>query len=363
MFTKYLLPVVALGLIVFAALHVGGAAKEVSHTKPPVEPSHTPFPQAVAGAGMVEPQTQNIAIGSQVPGVVVKVEVEVGQRVKAGEPLFQLDDRVQQAELRARQATAAAAEAQLTQMQRRPRPEEVPAAEAQVTEMEANLVARRDSLERARRLSANRVLTDEDVVSREQEYQKAEAQLARMRAQLKLLKAGTWQYDLLVQQASLEEALSQVEQTKAEIAQRTVRALVDGQVLQVNVRPGEFVAAPANQALVILGDIDCLHVRVDIDEHDIHRLLPGAPAIATLRGRPETQFPLSFVRDEPYVVPKRSLTGDNTERVDTRVLQLIYRIDSKDERLYVGQQLDVYIDISGKEPSERPSVDDGSTRQ
>lgn len=347
MITKYLLPIIAIGLIVFAALHVGGAAKEAVDVKPPIEPAHAPFSKTVAGAGMVEPQTENIAIGSQVPGVVVKVFVKENQHVKAGEPLFQLDDRIQQADLKARQATAAAAEAQLTQMQRRPRPEEVPPAEAQVAEMEANLVARRDSLNRARRLASNRALTDEDIVSREQEFQKAEAQLQRMKAQLKLLKAGTWQYDLLVQQATVDEALSKVEQTKAEIAQRTVRALVDGEVLQLNIRPGEFVAAPANQALIVLGDIERLHVRVDIDEHDIPRFVPGAPAVAALRGRPDETYKLAFVRVEPYVVPKRSLTGDNTERVDTRVLQVIYRVNAKDHRLYVGQQLDVYVDISG----------------
>ncbi|HQU41191.1 MAG: hypothetical protein B7Z73_01445 [Planctomycetia bacterium 21-64-5] len=345
MITHYFLPTAAIGLIVFAAMHVAGASKDPPLAEPPIEPSHAPFARAVAGAGMVEPQTENIAIGSQVPGVVTQVFVEVGQRVQAGDPLFQLDDRIQQADLKARQATAAAAEAQLTQMQRRPRPEELPVAEAQVAEMEANLVARRDSLARAKRLSASKVLTAEDVVSRQQEYQKAEAQLARMKAQLKLLEAGTWQYDLLAQQAALDEALAQVEQTKAEIAVRTVRALVEGEVLQVNVRLGEFVAAPSNQPSIVLGNIDLLHVRVDIDEHDIHRFSANAPAVATVRGRPDHEFALKFVRVEPYVVPKRSLTGDSTERVDTRVLQVVYKIESNGERLYVGQQVDVSIGI------------------
>ncbi len=345
MIAKYLLPAVAIGLIVFAAIHVTEASKELPPAGPPIEPSHAPFARSVAGAGIVEPQTQNIASGSQVPGVVTEVLDEVGQRVKVGDPLFQLDDRIQQADLKAREATAAAAQSQLTQMQRRPRPEEVPVAEAQVAEMEANVVARRDSLDRAKRLSASKVLTDEDVVARQQEYQKAEAQLARMKAELKLLEAGTWQYDLLAQQAALDESLAQIEQTKAEIAQRTIGALVDGKVLQVNVRPGEFVAAPSNQPLIVLGNIDLLHVRVDIDEHDIHRFSPDALAVATVRGRPCHEFALTYVRVEPYVVPKRSLTGDNTERVDTRVLQVVYKIESKGERLYVGQQVDVYIDI------------------
>ena len=125
-----------------------------------------------------------------------------------------------------------------------------------------------------------------------------------------------------------------------------MRALVDGEVLQVNVRPGEFVGAPAGQALIVLGSVTQLHVRVDIDEYDIPRFITDAPARATLKGQSTDFFPLKFVRIEPYVVPKKSLTGDNTERVDTRVLQVIYAIDTTGKRLFVGQQVDVFIDAS-----------------
>ncbi|HUY35850.1 MAG TPA: efflux RND transporter periplasmic adaptor subunit [Pirellulales bacterium] len=347
MFTKYVLPAVALGLLVFAGWHVQGTR----HQEPPVplanEPAHKAFADTVAGSGVVEPQTQNIAVGSPEAGVVVEVNVKVGQRIRAGEALFRLDDAVKRAELKFRTAIAASSEAQLTQLQRRPRPEDLPAAEAQVSEMEANLADRRDQLERAQELNAKhmpKVVTAEEVVNKQQAVRMAEAQLRRVKAQFDLLKAGTWQYDMLVQRAAVEQAEAQVEQTQAELERLVVRALVDGEVLQVNVRPGEFVAAPANQALVVIGDVERLHARVDIDEHDIHRFQPGAKASATLRGLPGQPFALEFVRVEPYVVPKRSLTGDNTERVDTRVLQVIFRIDTRDRALYVGQQLDVFID-------------------
>jgi hypothetical protein len=67
--------------------------------------------------------------------------------------------------------------------------------------------------------------------------------------------------------------------------------------------------------------------------------------MANLKGDPTTRFPLEFVRVEPFVVPKKSLTGENTERIDTRVLQVIYRVaPGAGPRLYVGQQVDVYID-------------------
>jgi hypothetical protein len=54
---------------------------------------------------------------------------------------------------------------------------------------------------------------------------------------------------------------------------------------------------------------------------------------------------MRYVRTEPYVIPKRSLTGDNTERVDVRVLQVIYALDVEDRPIYVGQQMDVFINL------------------
>jgi hypothetical protein len=126
-----------------------------------------------------------------------------------------------------------------------------------------------------------------------------------------------------------------------------VRALVDGQVLQIDVRPGEFVAAPSVEPLILLGNVDEMHVRVDIDENDIPRFIPGNPATAALKGSPNIRFPLSYVRTEPYVVPKKSLTGMNTERVDTRVLQVIYAFDPAGKPVHVGQQVEVFIEAAG----------------
>src|SRR5439155_19530690 len=87
-----------------------------------------------------------------------------------------------------------------------------------------------------------------------------------------------------------------------------------------------------------------LNVRVDVDENDAWRIRPDAPAIASVRGNLQLKTPVKFVRIEPYVVPKRSLTGDSTERVDTRVLQILYSFDRGALPVYVGQQLDVFID-------------------
>lgn len=347
MFRKYILPALAVGMLVFAVVFVAGGQPVAPKVAPPITPASKPFGNTVAGAGLVEAQTENISIGSALPGIVTDVHVKVGAVVKAGQPLFHLDDRQLRAEMKARIANLASAEAQLYKLERMPRPEEVPPSEAKVRELRANLADLQDQLGRAKQLYRQHALADEDMNHRQQAYRMGQEQLAKAESDLALLKAGSWEPDKAVARAAVELARSQVEQTRTDLDRLTVRALVDGEVLQVNVRPGEYVGAPPGQALVVLGNVHCLHVRVDIDEHDIPRFMPGAPARAALRGDANRTFDLKFVRVEPYVVPKKSLTGDNTERVDTRVLQVIYEVTPQNgPRLYVGQQVDVFIDAA-----------------
>src|SRR5262249_45093590 len=109
---------------------------------------------------------------------------------------------------------------------------------------------------------------------------------------------------------------------------------------------GEYARVDAAKPMMLLGDIDRMHVRVDIDENDAWRFRPGAKAEAFVRGNRALETSLEFVRVDPYVVPKRSLTGDSAERVDTRVLQVLYAFDPKSLGVYVGQQMDVFIEAA-----------------
>lgn len=342
---KYVLPLVAGGLLLFAVVFVRGQNQTTPPVRPATPPPQTPFEHTVAGAGLIEAETENIAIGSPTPGVVVEVFVKVGQRVSPGDKLFRLDDRMLRAELRNRQAAVEAAKADLARLQNQPRPEQLRSSAAQLTEAKANLVNLQDQYNRTRELFNRKVDTAESLVTRQQALRVAEAQVAKAQAEYDMTEHGAWEYDIDVAKAAVAQAEAQLEHTNTELERLTVRELVDGQVLQVNLRPGEFVGAPPGQALVIVGNVQLMHVRVDIDENDIPRFVPGAPGVAMLRGQPNVEFPLKFVRIEPYVVPKKSLTGDNMERVDTRVLQVIYAIDSKGNPLYVGQQLDVYLKV------------------
>jgi HlyD family secretion protein len=351
MITKFGLPILALVLIAISVNYLVQARERLPERPAPVQPAENPFPHTVAGAGMVEPETENISVGSSVPGVVTEVLVKVGQKVKAGDPLFRLDDRELKAELAVQQAALADARAQLARLDAMPRQEELPPAEAAARGARADWENWEQQWARGEELMTKNAISQEEFVERKQSAIQARERYNRAVADETLLKAGAWKFDKQVTQAAVDRAQAQVNQVETDLDRLTTRALVDGEVLQVNVRPGEFVGAPPDQALVVLGNVKQLHVRVDIDEYDIPRFVTDAPARATLKGQPKEWFPLKFVRVEPYVIPKKSLTGDNTERVDVRVLQVIYEIDTQGKRLFVGQQLDVFIDAS-ESPAE-----------
>ncbi len=346
MFTRIGLPLIALCLLIFAIVHVAESRKAMPSLPPPIEPARSPFPDTVAGAGLIEPETESIAIGSPLAGIVAEVLVTVGQRVKAGEILFRLDDRQLLAETQAREAMHKSARAQLERLENEPRPERLKMAEALRAEAQAKMADSRERFNVTKRLSGQRVFSDEEIVTREQGFRAAASLVDRAEAELAMTRGGAWEFDKSVARAAVAEAEAKVRQSETELDRLQVRSRVDAEVLQVNVRPGEFVGAPATQPLVVLGRIQQLHVRVDIDEYDIPRFNESAAARATLKGQPARGFSLRFVRIEPFVIPKKSLTGQNTERVDTRVLQVIYALDAEDEPFYVGQQVDVFIDTA-----------------
>jgi multidrug resistance efflux pump len=280
------------------------------------------------------------------PGLVLEVYVpssKVGQRVAAGTPLFRIDDRHLKAQLAVAEVQVVAAKAGLAKLEQQPRPEDLPPSLAKVKAATAKANRLLDDAERTKRIIGTGAIAQEEHVTKQLTYEAAVHEQAQAQAEYDLLKAGAWKPDLLVAEAAVKEAQARVEQLKTEIERAVVTAPVDGVVLQVNVRPGERIGELDTKPLMVLGETRTCHVRVDVDERDLPRFLPGANAVACPRGETSLALSLRFVRVEPLAIPKKTLTGDNTERVDTRVLQVIFAIEPGTERIYVGQQLDVFI--------------------
>jgi len=347
--TKFVLPIVGLGLMGFAGWYVMNTRPLANHPLPPIEPARSPYGDTVAASGIVEAQTENIAVGSGIPGVVVQVLAKVGDEVQPGTPLFRLDDRQLRSDMAVKRAALSQAKSELVRLEAEPRKEKIPVLAAQVNEARAAVIRETDALKRAEETFARKVIPEQELFTRREALAAVQAQLDRAQADLKLLEAGSWEYDRDVTRTAMGKAEAEVAKIETDLDRLTVRALVAGRVLQVNVRPGEFVGTPPGQPLVMLGNTERLHVRVDIDEFDIPRFDRTAGAWAVPRGNLQEKYPLEFVRVEPFVVPKKSLTGNNTERVDTRVLQVIYEFDPTGRPpLFVGQQVEVFIEADGK---------------
>ena len=297
---------------------VGGAALVAKNTQsqpqaaPLVEPPASDFARAIGAEGLVEPKSEDIAIAPVVPGRVTAVRVEAGQQVRAGQVLWEQDDREIAALVPIREA-------------------EIASSHAAVAAAEATLADARVQLTMIERVTDPRAIRQEDLERRRIAVRAAEAELAGHRAAL----------------ARAEAAL---EQTRTDLARLVVTAPIDGQILKVDVRPGEYATVPARSPLAVMGDTSAMHVRVDVAEEDAPRFEPDQRAYASPRGNPANRIALEFVRVEPRLIPKRNLSGDTAERVDTRVLQVIYRV-ADGTGVYDGEQLDVYI-----EATEPPSA-------
>lgn len=300
-FSRIGLPTIAAALFGITVVSIIGQPSRSQ--APPVLPvAASPFAARIAGLGAIEPQSETIALGTHVAGIVSTVHVKVGDRVGKGAPLFTIDDRAARAALRSAQAEIRVAE--------------IAAADA------------RAQLAFYDRLTDQRAVAEDEVTSRRFAVQQAEAHATQARAA--------------------------AEEVAIEIDRLTVKAPIDGRILKVDVRPGEFAAAGATaQPLMLIGDDAILHVRVEIDESQAARLRPGACAVGSLRGDAMRQVPLTFIRIEPQAVEKRQLTG-GSERVDTRVIEAIFAFDPAALPSYIGQQMDVFIEA---EPLRLPADD------
>jgi HlyD family secretion protein len=296
MIRKFVLPVLAVIGMAIAVFMVIRGNETPPASKPVVQSAMAPYTSYIFGPGIVEASTENIAIGTPVSGIVTTVYVKWGDRVRTGDPLFTIDSSDLQAQL--------------------------PPALAKVKEAEANLAKVKNRLRVGQNMTPGVSISVEDLDNR--------------------------RLDVGIAEATQASAEAQVTQIKTEIERRTVRARLPGRILQMKTRLGEYAqSGSSGTPLMLLGNDDRLHIRVDVDENDAWRFQPCAAATVSVRGNPELKTSVKFEHTDPDVVPKVSLTSDSsTQRVDTRVLQVIYSFERGSLPVYVGQQMNVFIEVS-----------------
>ena len=285
---------IAIAGIILGIMLIKMIGKETPIPAPIALPAINPFQNSIAASGIVEALDRNISVGTPVAGIIKSLDVKVGDKVVKDALLFQIDDRDLQANILVQKANVEVAKANLKRLE--------------------------DQLERLKSVHDPRAVTADDVKTR--------------------------QNDVAIALAQYEAAESQVKQSELLVERLNVKAPKDGTILQVNIREGEYEPLNDTTPPILLGDLSRLQIRADIDEQSASRFHSNLNAFAYPKNNTTLKIPLHFNRVEPYVIPKTSFTGSSDERVDTRVLQVIYTFEEpKDFRVYVGQQMDVFIEI------------------
>lgn len=358
MASRHFLMVAGAGVL-FALLVAFLLNRPVKPQPPAFQPAANPYAKAIFAEGIVESDQssgENINVLPEVAGSVTAIMVGEGQVVRAGQPLFAIDDSVQRATTEQEGLQAQAARAALQELKSEPRRENLAIAVSQVAQAEANLKTladQRDRLQRSAELDA-RSVSRESLDAAVDAAKAGEEALAVAQRQLDLTKAGAWTYDVQNQQAQYAALSHAYDSGKALLAKYVVRAPSDGVVLAVNAAKGAYVSSQgvydtytqANAPAVVMGPgTGSLAVRCYVDEILLSRLPRGGPIKAQMivRGS-NVHVPLQFVRIQPYVSPKIELSDERTERVDLRVLPVIFQVRSTPQlKLYPGQLVDVYI--------------------
>src|SRR3954470_4382659 len=214
MIRKYVLPVLALAGLVLAVFVVMQGSKAVPAAMPVTQPAPAPYNSYVAGAGLVEAATENIAIGTGVGGTVTSVFVKVGDKVHKGDPLFLVRDKTLRAELEMQKAAMKTAQAQLEKLKAYVRKEDVDASRARVAEAEAVLADAKNALELYESVPDKRAIVQEEMTRRKYAVQSNQAKVDAAKAELARWEAGPWKPDLDVAQAQVQTAEAQVTMTE-----------------------------------------------------------------------------------------------------------------------------------------------------
>ncbi|POA31558.1 MULTISPECIES: efflux RND transporter periplasmic adaptor subunit [unclassified Pseudomonas] len=273
------------------------AAYLLGRTPRPLPPAFAPasstYDTAIYANGIIEseqPGGSNIVIYPQVSGPITQVLVQEGQAVTRGTPLVTIDDAVSRANFELAQASLKTAQDQYT-----------------------------------KRLASYGI--DPKSISKDT-LDTAKDTAAQAQAALKA--------------------------ANATLAQYAIKAPVDGVVLAINTTVGSYVSPQGaydpyiqqfSPLAVMSAEQTYLAVRCYVDEILIARLPPPEHIRAQmLIHGSDIKVPLEFVRVQPYVSPKIQLSNQRQEKVDLRVLPVVFRFEKKDlPRVYPGQLVDVFI--------------------
>lgn len=302
-------------------------------------------PGVLVAPGRVEPVRDPVALAFETGGRIVAIEVDEGAAVRAGQVVARLDDRLARARVAAAEASLAGAHASYLLARRGPRGEDVAAAKAEVDAAKA--AADHRGLEQARSQQLGEVgavsssAVDADAAAARVSAATAAAATARYQSLVK----GTRSEQIAAAAATLDAAKADLEAAKISLDQTILRAPHDGVVLRRFAEVGALVTAVNPTPIVTVADVGQLELRAEIDEADVASITIGKTAYATADAFGGRKFPVRITQITRELGRKTVRDDDPRARVDTRVLEVMARLDGAEARsLPLGLRMYIHVE-------------------
>jgi HlyD family secretion protein len=251
------------------------------------QPVPSPAP-ALTAPGRMQSATGTMSIGTAGSGVVKEILVHAGSRVHAGQVMVTLSCEPLEAEIQARDAQLRAAQAVFDRVRHGPREEEIAVGEAVVGYSTARADEARKTYERTRALHEGVSVATARILETLRDARVSAAQLREAESKLELLLAGSREEDVREAASRRDMAAAQLEEARAQLDQCSVRAPVDGVVVDVLANPGEFMSLAVPAPLLQLVQDGNLQVQAEIDARDLQRVCLAQPATVTVNAEAKT---------------------------------------------------------------------------
>jgi HlyD family secretion protein len=264
-----------------------------------------PMVRSVVATGKIEPITK-VEIKSKANGIIKRLEVQVGDLVRSGDVLAELDKDNLEARAREARANLDAARAALTVLQAELQKAAIDAASPQVE------FARR-TLDRAQKLAGQSLVSQSDLDSAQSSYDSVENRKLSAEQEVEVTRARIGQA-----RANVEQAAAAVERTEEELRNATIRAPIEGTVLTRDVEIGSPVSSilnlgSAGTLVFTLGNIERVFVRGRVDESDIGRVRLRQPARITVESFKDRVFDGTVTLISPIGAEKDNVTTFQVE--------------------------------------------------
>jgi len=298
----------------------------------------------VVAAGRVEPVSEEVRIGTELDGKLASVPVQEGDRVRRGQVIATLSNGDFAARVALADASIHEREAELERLRNGARPQERAEAEANVAEAGAQLDHAHRELDRMRGLLAKGAVSRTETDSAKREFNVARARSTAVQERSSLVKADSRREDIRRAEAEVSRACAQRQEAEAMLAKTIIRSPIDGVVLRKHRKTGESVSTQNGTAILVLGDVSQLRVRLDIDETDVAKIRVGQPVQMKATAYGDKVFTGKIARIGRILGRKNVRTDEPTERVDTKILETLVDLDPGSE-LPLGLHVDAFINL------------------